>query len=223
MINADEIFSDSDKRIALWCGDAEDTNDLAILADNIIENKVVLISVPPNVLSFMWTCLEKSNVKIFTRYGFEASNKNIDTNISQLSENIISVQKQGADGVQIFIKLRDFDRFVDMIGLVRDDLFFEHDLCIVFNVQDIAINEWEHVFNKLREIRANAFGLVFDEDMGNRSDFIGRIYGMLDNWCFDGDLHFMFGNNFERIDQTIRLIESMKPELVNKIHFFLEY
>ena len=65
--------------------------------------------------------------------------------------------------------------------------------------------------------------LVIDEDMGNRSDFIGRIYGMLDNWDFDGDLHFIFGNNYDRIDQVIRLVESMKPELSDKLHFFLEY
>ena len=46
MIEANEIFSDSDKRIALWCNEVGDTNDLALLADNVIENKIPLISVP---------------------------------------------------------------------------------------------------------------------------------------------------------------------------------
>ena len=223
MIEINEIFSDSDKRIALWCDDVEDTSDLAILADNIIENSVSLISVPPKNLPFMWTCLEKSDIKILTRYFFETTGRDIDGDISKLSENIMSVQKQGANGVQIFIKMRDFERVIDLLTLIRDDLFFEHDLCIVLNILEIAVDDWELVFNKLRQIRADSFGLLFNEDMGNRSDFSGRAYGMLENWDFDGDLHFIMGNNFDRIDQVIRLVESTRPQLNDKLHFFLEY
>ena len=223
MIEVNEIFSESDKKIALWCGDADDTSDLATLADNIIENGVSLVSVSPKTLPFMWTCLEKSGVKILTRYFFETSNRNIDNDISQLAENIMSVRRHGADGVQIFIKMRDFERVVDLLATIRDDLFFEHDLCIVLNIQEISADEWQGVFNKLREIRADSFGILFNEDMGNRSDFIGRIYGMLDNWDFDGDLYFVMGNNFDRMDQVMRLVESMRPELYDKLHFFLEY
>ena len=40
MIEANDIFFDSDVRIALWCNAAEDTNDLAVLADSIIEQKI---------------------------------------------------------------------------------------------------------------------------------------------------------------------------------------
>ena len=54
------------------------------------------------------------------------------------------------------------------------------------------------------------------------SDYIGRIYGMLEKWDFEGSLHFLLNNNFDRIDQTIRLIESEKPELLDKIKFFLK-
>ena len=68
MIEANEIFSDSDKRVALWCNDVEDTSSLALLADNIIENKISLVSVPAKNLSFLWTCLETARVKILTRY-----------------------------------------------------------------------------------------------------------------------------------------------------------
>ena len=223
MIESNEIFFDSDKRIALWCNDIEDTSDLAVLADSIIENKIPVVSVPSKSLSFLWTCLEKTGVKIFTRYFVEASTRNFDIDISELSQNIISFHKHGANGVQIFVKNRDLERFVELFSIVRDDLFFEHDLCIVMNIQDINVDEWAGVFDSLRELRTDSFGLVFDEDMGNRSDFIGRIYSMLDNWNFAGDLHFMLGNNFDRIDQVIRLVESMRPELSDKLHFFLEY
>ncbi len=223
MIEADEIFSDSDKRIALWCNGAEDTSDLAVLADNIAENKINLVSVPENNLRFMWTYLENSGVKILTRYVFETLHRDIDNDVSVMSEKIISMQRQGAHGVQIFIKMRDFEQVIDLLATIRDDLFFEHDLCIFLNIQEVNANEWAMVFAKLREIRANSFGLLFNEDMGNRSDFIGRIYGMLDNWDFDGDLQFVMGNNFDRIDQVIRLVESGRPELADKLHFFLEY
>ena len=223
MIEINEIFFDSDKRIALWCDETEDTGDLAQVADNVIENKIPLISVPGNGLAFVWTCLEKTGVKILTRYFFEISARGIDSDMSRLSEYVVSVWKQGAQGIQIFMKMRDLAHFVDSLLPIRDDLFFEHDLCVLLNIQEISANEWNFVFDKLREIRANSFGLVFDEDMGNRSDFIGRIYGMLDNWDFDGDLHFVFGNNFDRMDQVIRLVESVEPELSDKLHFFLEY
>ena len=223
MIEANEIFSDSDARVALWCGGAEDSNDLAVLADSIIENKVPLISVPSNIVSVLWTYLEKNNVKILARYYFEPINKNIDKDVSVLSENIVNVYKRGADGVQIFLKMRDFERFIDMLSVIRDDLFFGHDLCIMMDIQDIDVNNWDMVFQKLRDVRASVLGISLDEDMGNRSDFIGRIYGMLQKWDFDGDLHFVLKNNFDRIDQAIRLVESVRPELSEKIRFFLEY
>ena len=223
MIEANEIFSDSDVRVALWCDAAEDSNDLAILADSIIENKISLISVPSNIVSVLWTYLEKHNVKILARYYFEPINKNIDKDVSVLSENIVNVYKRGADGVQIFLRMRDFERFIDMLSVIRDDLFFGHDLCIIMDIQDIDVNNWDTIFQKLRDVRASVFGISLDEDMGNRSDFIGRIYGMLQKWNFDGDLHFVLKNNFDRMDQAIRLVECMCPELSEKIRFFLDY
>lgn len=223
MIEANEIFSDFDTRIALWCDAMADTSDIAMLADSVIENKIPLISVVPENVSFLWTCLEKTNVKMFARYFFETSNKNIDNDVSVLSKNIVSVLKQGADGIQIFVKVRDFERVIDLLSLIRDDLFFDHKLCIVLNIQDIDVSNWDLVFEKLREIRADSFGIHFDEDMGNRSDFIGRIYSMLQHMDFDGDMHFMLGDNFDRIDQVVRLTEALRPELSDKLHFFIEY
>lgn len=222
MIEANDIFFDSDPRVALWCDDMSDTSDIAMLANNIIENKISLISVPEVMLLNMWTYLEKSKVKIFARHIFETLNKNFDKDVSNLSEKIISDYKQGANGIQIFLKMRDFERFIDLLSIIRDDLFFEHDLCLVLDVQEIGVDNIDLIFTKLNEIRANSFGIYLSEDMGTRSDFIGRIYGMLQNWNFDGDLHFMLNNNFERIDQTIRLIESLRPELSDRIHFFVE-
>ena len=222
MIEANDIFFDSDSRIALWCDDMGDTNEIAGLANDIIENKISLISVPSIAVSPVWTYLEKSNVKIFTRHILETVNKNFDNDVSKLSEQIMADYKNGADGIQIFVKMRDFERFVDLLIMIRDDLFFEHELCLVMDVKDMCIENIDLIFEKLSAVRANAFGICLSEDMGVRSDFIGRIYGMLERWNFNGDLHFILGNNFERIDQTIRLIESMKPELSERVRFFIE-
>ena len=223
MIEANEIFLDCDPRIVLWCNSNGDTNDLANLANEILESKISMISVSSEIVSFMWTCLEKNNVKILTRYNFMPLQKNTDKYVSDLAEKITDVWKCGADGVQIFLRFRDLERFVDTFMFVRDDLFFEHDLSIGFDVGDIDVSEWEFVFNKLSSIRANTLCLTLNEDKGNRSDFVGRIYGMLQKWNFNGEIHFVLGNNYDRIDEVIRLIEVEKPELSNRVRFFLEY
>lgn len=223
MIESNEIFLDFDPKIALWCDGVGDTNDFANLANYILENKINLISVSPDRVAFVWTCLEKRDVKILTRYNFTPVQKNIDKNVSDLSANITSVWKHGADGVQIFLGMRDLDSFVNALLFVRDDLFFQHDLCIGIDINNLGISDWDVLFNKLRAIRANSLCLILSEDTGNRSDFVGRVYGMLQKWDFDGEIHFALGNNYNRIDQAIRLIESEKPELLERARFFLDY
>lgn len=223
MIDISEIFSDSDKRIAFWCENVADTNDLAIMCENIINNGVGLISVPREIVSGVWTYLEKTDVKILTRFDFNPVSKNIDSDMYNLGANITDVCKHGASGVQIFIKMQDFEHFVDALKTVRDDLFFEHDLSIVMDVEDIDINNLPFIFQKLREIRANSFGLTLNEDMGNRSDFVGRIYALLQQLDFDGELHFILGNNFDRIDQVVRLTEIVCPVNSGRLKFFLDY
>ena len=175
------------------------------------------------MVSSVWTYLEKKDVKILTRYDFIAGAKNIDSNMYELGANITSACKSGADGVQIFVKMRDFERFIDNLETVRDDLFFCRDLSIVMDIEDLDINNIDFIFQKLNEIRADSFGLTLNEDMGNRSDFVGRVYALLEHFIFDGDLHFLLGNNFDRIDQVIRLSESMCPAISGRLRFFLDY
>lgn len=223
MIEINEIFSDSDKRIALWCDDVVDTNDLALMCENILNNDVHLISVPSERVSNVWTYLEKKEVKILTRCDFYPESKNIEEDMYNFGAFITNVCKTGASGVQIFIKMRDFERFIDSLQIVRDDLFFGHDLCIAMDTEDLDVNNLDFIFQKLRDIRADALALTLNEDMGNRSDFVGRIYGLLEHFNFDGELHFILGNNFDRIDQVIRLTECLRPELADRLKFFLDY
>lgn len=223
MIDMDEIFSDADKRIAVWCESAADTNDLAIMCESIVNNAVHLISVPPDVVPNVWAYLEKQKVKILTRYDFNPLSKNIDSVMYDLGANITKICKTGANGVQIFVKMRDFEHFLDALQPVRNDLFFGHDLCIGLDTEDLDMNNLDLMFQKLRDIRANSLVLTLNEDMGNRSDFVGRIYALLQKFDFDGELHFILGNNFDRIDQVIRLTECLRPELGDRLRFFLDY
>ncbi len=223
MIEANEVFSDHDKRIAFWCDGVFDTNDLANFANSVIENKVNLISVSPETVYFLWACLEKNDVKILSRFYFAPLQKNMDKDVALLVSNIADVFRKGANGAQIFVRLRDFDRFVDILKFVRDDLFFGHDLCVCFDINDVGFADWDMVFQRLRNIRANALCLTLGEDMGNRSDFVGRVYGMLQKWDFNGELLVSLNNDYERMDQVIRLVESERHELSDKLHFFLEY
>jgi len=223
MIEVNEIFSDSDSRLAFWCESVEDTNDLAMMADNIIEENINLISVTPGAVPFIWPYLEKAKVKILTRYIFNPLQKNIDSEIYDLAANISRVFKKGAGGIQIFIKMRDFERFVDSISVVRDDLFFKHDLSVGIDISDLDMNNLDNFFGKMREIRPDSLVLTLNEDMGNRSDFVGRVYALLHQWNTNSELHFILNNDYDRMDQVIRLVESERPELNDKLKFFLNY
>ncbi len=223
MIEINEVFSDSDKRLALLCDDVIDTNDLAGMADDIIKGNIHLISAPVDIVPLLWAYLEKSDVKILTRFVFAPKQKNIDSDMYELASKITNICKKGADGVQIFIKMRDFESFIEKISVVRDDLFFEHDLCLVMDIEDLDIHQLPMIFQKLRDVHVKALAFTLNDDMKNRSDFVGRVYGLLQNWDMDGELHFMLNNNFDRIDQVIRLVESEKPELSDKLRFFLDY
>ena len=223
MIDINEIFSDSDKRLAFWCESTTDTSDLAVMAENIIQSGIHLISVAPESVPLIWPYLEKNDVKILTRYVFNAVPKNIDSEIYNLATNISAVCKKGADGVQIFLKMHDFEQLADAVSVVRDDLFFKHDLSVGMDISDLDTNNLDSFFQKLRDIRPNSLVLTLNEDAGNRSDFLGRVYALLQHWNMDGELHFILNNDYDRMDQVIRLTETEKPELNEKLRFFLNY
>ena len=223
MIEVNEIFSENDPKIALWAGDDIDTNDLAMMAQNIMDGEIHLASVAPEMVELLWAYLEKNNVEIFTRYEFSPTPKNITNDISELAKKISYVCKHGANGVQLFLKMNNFERVLDSLVNIRDDLFFEHKLSVCMDIKDVDVHNWDLIFKKLRDIKADSFSLTFNKDLGDKSDFIGRIYSMLKNWNFDGDLHFILISDLMRIDQILRLTESMQPKICDKLRFFFEY
>ena len=93
--------------------------------------------------------------------------------MSELVKNITNVFKKGATGVQIFLKMRDLERFTDTIKFVRNDLFFEHVLCVGFDINDINFEDWDLVFQKLHDLCADA--LVHDRPGVTRDVISGNI------------------------------------------------
>jgi hypothetical protein len=98
-------------------------------------------------------------------------------------------------------------------------------LSVCVDVAEIDSCDWEGLFQNLQKINASALTLTLNKDTGDKSDFVGRIYGMLESWNAENnfDLHFVLGQDFYRIEQVLRLIKSVKPELINNVKCFVNY
>ena len=155
---------------------------------------------------------------------YDFGNKNItESQISEITIRINNAFKQGAHGAQIFLPYGALDDLVEQTHVIRDDLFFDKDLEIGIDIGDVDVFEWENLFQKLRKINASSVLFVFTKDTGKKSDFVGRIYAMLNAWNDnnDFDLHFAFGADFMRIEQVWRLVETLKPGLLSRVKFFV--
>ena len=222
MINVDNILDENSYKLALWCNAESDSTDLAYVANQAVTEHFDAVSVVPSAVSVLWPWLEGKRIDIFSRFYLSEKSKSDDV-ISELTSNINYVFKQGADGVQIFIRLSDLSNFVSKLYIIRDDLFFNKSLYIGLDISDVDAFDWKNVFDALRKIRASGLLLALPVDKGDKSDFIGRLYAALDAWNpeLDCDLHFAFGRNFLRIEQAYRLVETMRPKLLDKIKFFV--
>ena len=223
MINYDYILQDFSFVKAAWAKQIDDDMDLARIADSALQNKIADLSVQPEYVSKLWAWLENKKVKIIARFYAENIKKNTENNISLLTENINACFKQGADGVQVFIKKNDVSVFADQLCLIRDDLFFNKTLSIGLNLSDLYTADLKSLFISLKKIKADSLLLVLTKDEGDKSDFVGRVYGILSSWDdeFYGALHFVIGDNSVRVEQVIRLVQKVRPELLPKIRFFM--
>ena len=223
MIDKDNILDDNNlQKLALWTGAGNDANDLAYVAETAISKSINLVSVLPDNVKVIWPWLENSNVKIFSRFYLESKSDSVK-DISELTKNINTAFKHGASGVQIFARFSELENFVEQISLIRDDLFFNKDLFIGMDINEIGPFDWEVIKRCLEKIRATGIILALPVDTGDKSDFVGRIYGALESWknSFSFDLHFAFGEIGVRAEQTERLINSIYPALSNNLKFFV--
>lgn len=216
----DDILLDVSES-AIWCGSELEPTDLARMASIAIEKHIPIISVAPVSVSIMWPWLENKNIKIFSRF-YLKGHKIED--ISNLSEEINQSFKQGADGAQIFVSMTDLNELVSLLYMIRDDLFFNKSLFIGLNINEINFCDWENVVNLVKKIRATGLMLVLPKDSGDKSDFVGRIYSLMESIIDDEytpQLHFLLGNNFSRIEQVVRLTEAMHQNLLRSLKFFI--
>lgn len=208
----------------LWCAADKESADLAQAVQIVTEQVMPVLSVAPASVSVVWPWLEDGTTKIMAR--FYVSDKKInEAVISDVVKNINQTFKQGADGAQVFLDFSELGVFVDFLCAIRDDLFFDKDLSIGLDLSQIGPFDWNDLFAKVRKINANSILFVFPKDTGNKSDFVGRIYAMLNAWNSNNDfeLNFAFSPDSVRIEQVVRMAEQMQPQLVNKLKFFVNF
>ncbi len=219
MINTEYFLDDN---MALWCPVKTDGTDLAYYAEFAVSNRLDYTSVSVDAVKIMWPWLENKKVKIMARFYLD---KKFDfkNGLSNLVTDINAVFKQGADGIQIFISMNELGNMVEQLYAIRDDLFFNKELFIGLDINDIDICAFDNLWNALNKIRADGLVLAFPVDKGDKSDFVGRIYGLLDAWQknLKIKLHFVLGENMLRIQQVKRLTQSMQPDLMSDIRFFV--
>lgn len=224
MINQDILFEEIKSNIARYCSGGQDTNDLVRVAESVIDQKIKAVSVPPEAVGVLWTWLERAPTKLLARFNLVGTNKNgcRELQISDLSEQINTVFKQGADGAQVFMHYIDLAAFASDLHAIRDDLFFNKDLSIGLNISEIEPFDWSDVFTQLNKINATTL-LLGTSDGQTDAQFLGRVYGLLESWknTFDGELHFALKNDVTKIEGAWRLVQKMRPELSQKVRFFI--
>lgn len=207
---------------ALWCRSDMENAELALVADQISANNVPLVSLLPEQVGVIWPWLENMDVKIMPRF-FIQDKKITEKNISELTIQINNVLKRGASGAQVFLPYKLLADLVEQTYVVRDDLFFDKDLAIGINLYDVAPLDWSELYQQLRKINASSLILVLGAKDAQKNDFVGRIFAMLDLWEQDNnfDLQFVFGGNLYCMESTLRLVQKMRPDLIDRIRFFV--
>jgi len=222
MIEDKTIFDEIKNNISLMCRDGCVGADLAAVIGMAIEYKVKSVCVAPNRVGEVWPWLENSHIKIISRFYINGTIN--DDFMSNLSEQISMSFRDGADGAIVFMKQCDLQKFVNEIAGVRESLFFNKSFGVALCVDDIDVFDWESVFDMLATMRADSLTLFLENDTGDKSDFVGRIFAMLNasrsNWS--GVVDFALGQNILRIDQVFRLIQQIKPDTISETEFFID-
>ena len=216
MIDGENILLDTNVCVGTWCTGGGDATDLARVAENVIAQKIPIVSMLPENVATVWPWLENRGVKIYARLYLGAD-------VADITQKINTVFKRGADGVQLFVRFSDLADFVSQMHLIRDDLFFNKDLLIGIDIDEIGPFDWPVLFGLLKKIRADGLILALTHDNGDDSDFVGRVYAMLgviEN-NFDGMIHFATGLTTSRIDQVARLVHLIAPDYLSRTMFFI--
>ncbi len=226
MIDIDNILGELRPHMGLWCPGGGEETDLAAMAEYIVANKIKMISAAADSVPTLWPWLENANVAINARFYLDAHvARHAEKQISDLAARMNGLFKQGASGAQVFIRFADLELFVSQLHAIRDDLFFNKTLSIGVDIKEIGPYDWDRLFELADKINAASIMIAMPNDTGDKSDFVGRVYAALNAWngAFRGDLHFALGQNFTRMEQAVRLVQAMRPELMANLRFFAAY
>lgn len=217
MIDITGIIAQSNVRVGLWCPTADDGTELAKMVDMANLCGANVMSVTPGVIKIVWPWIENTKIKIMARFYFTDS-KSSEEIVSKLVTEINSAFKVGASGAQVFVPYRALDTFVREMRGVRDDLFFDRRLAVGLDIGEIGDSDWNNVFDSLVNVRADSVVFVLGRDTGDKSDFVGRVYSMLNKWSdnYSGDVYWMLNDNYSRFEQVVRLIQAIRPELLKR-------
>ncbi|MDO5012023.1 MAG: hypothetical protein Q4E56_00690 [Pseudomonadota bacterium] len=223
MIDTDDILEHIGAAAGIWCAADTDTPDLAAAADLVVARGLRDISVAPAAVPIVWPWLEHTNVQIAARFYLSpASRVATFDDVSDIAARINSAFKQGASAAQVFMRLADVVSFVQNMSPIRSDLFFNKDLVIGLNIGEINPSDWAELIENLNQIGASLL-LVLPQDRGLKSDFVGRVYGLLDGPVerFNGALHWCLGAGQARAEQVVRLATAMQPQIISRLKFWV--
>ena len=222
MIEEKAIFDEVRNNISLFCGDDCVGADLAAAVGVAISNKMRTICVTPKSVADIWPWVEGSKIKIFSRFVVDALIN--DDFMSDLSCRINASCCDGANGIIIFLAKRDLKKFAAEISSIREDLFFNKTFAIGIDINDIGPFDWEELFGILHLLHVDSLVLTLRDDTGNKSDFVGRVFAMLNanRGKWNGGISFILGQNVVRIDQVYRLIQQLCPDTISKTEFFID-
>ena len=225
MMNLNYIFDDVKEMHAGWIPDSKtDMSDLAAAADIVLEADVPLISMPCVATGEVWPWLERENIKIVNRFNFVLDKDcDIVDAVSGFAKSVIGAFRAGAVGAQVFVHVSDIVKFCDAMKPVRQDLFFDKIFSVAIDVDEMRGQSWSAVFDALREINPSIILIIAKGDSFDaKSDFVGLVFDMLNNWNLNADLHLWFGKNVFRVSQVLRLCQKIKPDLVGNMRVFTD-
>ena len=85
------------------------------------------------------------------------------------------------------------------------------------------VTDWNEVYEDARKLNVNSLFFAFTKDMGNKSDFVGRIYAMLNAWNDDNkfELHFALQKIMLLLVKSLILSISILVQMFPVINFII--
>ena len=221
MMDTTDFLKKLNGAAAVMCVRDADTGDLVRGVEAAIESAARFISVDASAVDTVWPWLENTGVEIVARFTCPTDDT-WDARISDLAGRVSCAFKRGAVGAQIFMRTAQLDGFADALRPIRDDLFFNRTLSVALDLGECDYTSLPQIWDSLARVRADSLLLTLTRDAGDKSDFVGRVYSMLETrGTWHGDLHFALGANMTRIEQVQRLVAAMQKERLAKILFFV--